>query len=138
MLPPLVERLVWGMTQGDADVKVAAITALSSAAAATEALFAPFAGAVLPPFAAFLQLTEARPAFCQSMIDLHVYCMLHAHLLALCKPCPGARPSRLCCCRRGRSELEGPHGMRQKKLPANCQPGPYQLGSAMCSVALML
>ena len=58
MLGPLVERLVWGLNSSDADVKVAAITALSSAAAATEAKIAPFAGHVLPPLASFLQLTE--------------------------------------------------------------------------------
>ena len=69
MLGPLVERLVWGMDSSDADVKVAAITALSSAAAATEAQFAPFAGHVLPALASFLQLTRGGhlgPHICRS------------------------------------------------------------------------
>ena len=80
MLGPLVERLILGMGSEDTTVKVAAITALSSAAAAVEGKFAPFAQHVLPPLAAFLQVTEVSPSSVAVLSSMHQWLMLGAGL----------------------------------------------------------
>ena len=58
LLPQLMERIMWGMQSQDSDIKTAAITAVSTAAAAVEATFAPFAEHVVPVLAGFMQQTE--------------------------------------------------------------------------------
>ena len=61
LLPQLMERIMWGMSSQDADIKSAAITAVSTAAAAVEAQFSPFAEHVVPVLAGFMQQTEVCP-----------------------------------------------------------------------------
>ena len=58
LLPALMERIMWGMRSPDSDIKDAAITAVSTAAAAVEAKFTPFAEHVVPVLAGFMQQTE--------------------------------------------------------------------------------
>ena len=62
LLPQLMERIMWGMQSQDSDIKTAAITAVSTAAAAVEATFAPFAEHVVPVLAGFMQQTEVGTA----------------------------------------------------------------------------
>ena len=61
---------MWGMRSQDADIKSAAITAVSTAAAAVEAQFAPFAEHVVPVLAGFMQQTEVPHALLLSGDDI--------------------------------------------------------------------
>ncbi|KAK9799405.1 hypothetical protein WJX73_003839 [Symbiochloris irregularis] len=58
MLPPLMERLAFGLQHSSPEVQQSAITALAASAASVDDAFTPYADQVLPRLSQYLSLTE--------------------------------------------------------------------------------